>query len=164
MARKVFRVVPNGTHWQVKHNGGVLTNHYTKQAAVAKGVHTRSPTNQASLWYTNLMVRLSTSTLTATTRSPQQANTHGEKRDSNFSAAKKSTVQSVDFHINSWLGRRDLNLTLYHTDMLLLSKRKALGPGLHPWSVLLPNGSTDGTRFGSRGISVVRQPSYRAPA
>lgn len=27
-----------------------------------------------------------------------------EKRDSNFFEAKKSTVQSVDFLINSWLG------------------------------------------------------------
>lgn len=37
MSRKVFHVVPNGTNWQVKHNGGVLTSHYTKEAAVEKG-------------------------------------------------------------------------------------------------------------------------------
>ncbi|MGY4893199.1 MAG: DUF2188 domain-containing protein [Candidatus Saccharimonadota bacterium] len=36
-ARKVFRVVPNGTNWQVKYEGKVLTNHYTKDAAIDKG-------------------------------------------------------------------------------------------------------------------------------
>lgn len=37
MARQVFRVVPYGSNWQVKHNGNVLTNHYTKDAAIDKG-------------------------------------------------------------------------------------------------------------------------------
>lgn len=37
MARKVYRVLPNGTQWQVKHDGRVLSNHYTKQVAVDEG-------------------------------------------------------------------------------------------------------------------------------
>jgi hypothetical protein len=37
LARRVYRVVPNGTQWQVKHEGRVLSNHYTKQAAVDEG-------------------------------------------------------------------------------------------------------------------------------
>lgn len=37
MARKVFHVVPNGTAWQVKHNGKVLTRHSLKSDAIAKG-------------------------------------------------------------------------------------------------------------------------------
>lgn len=37
MARKVYRVVPNGTNWQVKHNGEVLSNHTLKTSAIAEG-------------------------------------------------------------------------------------------------------------------------------
>jgi len=37
MARKVFRVVPSGTNWQVKHNGQVLSNHYLKAPAIEHG-------------------------------------------------------------------------------------------------------------------------------
>lgn len=37
MARKVYHVVPNGTNWQVKHNGQVLSNHYLKVYAVSAG-------------------------------------------------------------------------------------------------------------------------------
>lgn len=37
MSRKIFRVVPHGTNWQVKHNGEVLTNHTNKDDAIAKG-------------------------------------------------------------------------------------------------------------------------------
>lgn len=36
--RKKYEVVPNGTKWQVKHNGAVLSTHDTKQAAVDAGV------------------------------------------------------------------------------------------------------------------------------
>lgn len=37
MARKVYHVVPNGTNWQVKHNGSVLSSHYLKSAAIDEG-------------------------------------------------------------------------------------------------------------------------------
>ncbi len=37
MARKVFHVVPNGTSWQVKHNGKVLSNHTLKSNAIESG-------------------------------------------------------------------------------------------------------------------------------
>lgn len=37
MARKVYRVVPNGTNWQVKHDGKVLSNHLMKSMAIAEG-------------------------------------------------------------------------------------------------------------------------------
>lgn len=37
MSRKIYRVVPSGTRWQVKHNGLVLSNHVTKPPAVAEG-------------------------------------------------------------------------------------------------------------------------------
>ena len=37
MARKVYRVVPNGTNWQVKHNGQVLSNHTLKANAIDAG-------------------------------------------------------------------------------------------------------------------------------
>lgn len=37
MARMVFHVVPNGSNWQVKHAGKVLTNHFLKSAAIEKG-------------------------------------------------------------------------------------------------------------------------------
>lgn len=37
MARKVFRVVPNGTNWQVKYNGDVLSNHSLKANAIEAG-------------------------------------------------------------------------------------------------------------------------------
>lgn len=37
MARKVFHVVPNGTNWQVKHNGQVLSNHTYKTNAISSG-------------------------------------------------------------------------------------------------------------------------------
>ncbi|MBL8121997.1 DUF2188 domain-containing protein [Candidatus Saccharibacteria bacterium] len=37
MARKVYHVVPNGTNWQVKHNGQVLSNHILKSAAIEAG-------------------------------------------------------------------------------------------------------------------------------
>jgi len=37
MARKIYHVVPNGTNWQVKHNGQVLSNHYLKTEAVSAG-------------------------------------------------------------------------------------------------------------------------------
>jgi hypothetical protein len=36
-ARKRYSVVPNGTQWQVKHNGQVLSAHYTKQPAIDAG-------------------------------------------------------------------------------------------------------------------------------
>ncbi len=35
--RKVYRVVPNGSRWQVKHDGVVLSNHDTKQPAIDSG-------------------------------------------------------------------------------------------------------------------------------
>jgi hypothetical protein len=35
--RKVYHVVPAGTLWQVKHNGEVLSSHYTKQTAIDAG-------------------------------------------------------------------------------------------------------------------------------
>ena len=37
MARKTFHVVPNGTTWQLKHNGQVLGNYSFKANAVAEG-------------------------------------------------------------------------------------------------------------------------------
>jgi hypothetical protein len=37
VARKVYRVVPASDMWQVKHNGGILSSHYTKQAAIDSG-------------------------------------------------------------------------------------------------------------------------------
>lgn len=37
MARKVYHVVPNGTNWQVKHNGYALSNHTLKSAAIESG-------------------------------------------------------------------------------------------------------------------------------
>lgn len=37
MARKVYRVVPSGTNWQVKHDGKVLSNHTYKDNAVSSG-------------------------------------------------------------------------------------------------------------------------------
>lgn len=37
MPRKIYRVLPNGTQWQVKHEGRVLSNHYTKPPAVEAG-------------------------------------------------------------------------------------------------------------------------------
>lgn len=37
MARKVYRVVPNGTNWQVKHDGNVLSNHSLKSNAISEG-------------------------------------------------------------------------------------------------------------------------------
>lgn len=38
MARMVFHVVPNGTNWEVKHSGNVLSKHLFKQPAIDKGV------------------------------------------------------------------------------------------------------------------------------
>ncbi|WP_305787840.1 DUF2188 domain-containing protein [Symbioplanes lichenis] len=35
--RKRYNVVPNGNLWQVTHDGYVLSNHYTKQAAIDSG-------------------------------------------------------------------------------------------------------------------------------
>jgi hypothetical protein len=37
MSRKVFRVVPHGTNWEVKYNGKVLTSHYNKEPAIESG-------------------------------------------------------------------------------------------------------------------------------
>lgn len=37
MARKVYRVVPAGSDWQVTHNGRVLSTHHTKPPAVSAG-------------------------------------------------------------------------------------------------------------------------------
>jgi len=37
MARKFFHVVPNGTNWQLKHDGQVLGNYSLKANAVAEG-------------------------------------------------------------------------------------------------------------------------------
>jgi hypothetical protein len=37
MARKVYRVVPLGTNWQVKHDGKVLSNHALKSLAIDAG-------------------------------------------------------------------------------------------------------------------------------
>lgn len=37
MARKVYRVVPNGDQWSVTHAGSSLSNHYTKPPAVSAG-------------------------------------------------------------------------------------------------------------------------------
>lgn len=37
MSRKVYHVVPNGSNWQVKSNGMVLSNHYNKEAAIVSG-------------------------------------------------------------------------------------------------------------------------------
>jgi hypothetical protein len=37
MARKVYRVVPNGSQWRVTHDGGILSNHVTKEGAVSAG-------------------------------------------------------------------------------------------------------------------------------
>jgi hypothetical protein len=36
-ARRIYRVVPDGALWRVKHNGVVLSTHYTKAAAVSEG-------------------------------------------------------------------------------------------------------------------------------
>jgi hypothetical protein len=36
-ARNVYHVVPHGTYWQVKHNGQVISTHFTKQVAVESG-------------------------------------------------------------------------------------------------------------------------------
>ncbi len=47
MARKVFRVVPNGSQWSVTHEGRTLSNHLTKQVAVSSG-QTVSKANQPS--------------------------------------------------------------------------------------------------------------------
>lgn len=35
--RKKYWVVPNGTNWQVKHEGRVLSSHYRKDEAVQAG-------------------------------------------------------------------------------------------------------------------------------
>ncbi len=35
--RKIYRVVPYGSQWQVKHDGRVLSTHATKDAAVRAG-------------------------------------------------------------------------------------------------------------------------------
>lgn len=37
MARKTFHVVPNGTDWQLKHDGQVLGHYSLKANAVAEG-------------------------------------------------------------------------------------------------------------------------------
>ena len=37
MARKVYWVVPSGSLWEVKHEGQVLSRHYTKDAAIDAG-------------------------------------------------------------------------------------------------------------------------------
>jgi hypothetical protein len=37
MARKVYHVVPASGAWQVKHQGAILSNHATKDAAVEAG-------------------------------------------------------------------------------------------------------------------------------
>lgn len=37
MARKNFHVVPNGTNWQLKHDGEVLGNYLLKANAIADG-------------------------------------------------------------------------------------------------------------------------------
>jgi hypothetical protein len=36
-ARKVYHVVPDGDMWRVKHDGTVVSSHYTKAAAVDAG-------------------------------------------------------------------------------------------------------------------------------
>lgn len=36
-ARKVYRVLPDGGDWVVKHDGVVLSRHYTKQPAIDAG-------------------------------------------------------------------------------------------------------------------------------
>jgi hypothetical protein len=38
MARKQYFVVPDGTNWQVKHEGQVLSNHVLKTQAIDAGV------------------------------------------------------------------------------------------------------------------------------
>jgi hypothetical protein len=35
--RKIFRVVPNMSQWQVKHDGTVLSNHLNKDLAIEAG-------------------------------------------------------------------------------------------------------------------------------
>jgi hypothetical protein len=35
--RKIYRVVPIGSQWQVKHDGAVLSTHGLKQAAIDSG-------------------------------------------------------------------------------------------------------------------------------
>ncbi len=47
MARAVYRVVPNGTQWQVKKDGVVLSTHNTKAAAIEAG-RTFAKSNQPS--------------------------------------------------------------------------------------------------------------------
>jgi hypothetical protein len=47
MARKVYRVVPAGSQWELKHNGVVLSRHVTKPPAVTAGQAT-AKTNQPS--------------------------------------------------------------------------------------------------------------------
>jgi len=37
MPRKVYRVVPNGSAWQVKHDGKVLSDHSLKSDAIDSG-------------------------------------------------------------------------------------------------------------------------------
>jgi hypothetical protein len=37
MSRKIYWVVPDGSMWSVKHEGVVLSSHYTKAAAVEAG-------------------------------------------------------------------------------------------------------------------------------
>ena len=36
-ARKVFRVVPDGNYWRVRHGGTTLATSYTKDDAITKG-------------------------------------------------------------------------------------------------------------------------------
>ena len=47
MARKVYRVTPNGTRWVLKHEGVVLYSHDNKDPVVSQG-QTTAKANQPS--------------------------------------------------------------------------------------------------------------------
>ena len=47
MARAIYRVTPNGTRWELKHNGVVLYAHDNKDPVVSRG-QTTAKANQPS--------------------------------------------------------------------------------------------------------------------
>jgi hypothetical protein len=49
MARKVYRVVPAGERWELKHEGDVLAANDTKQPLVEQGQATAKPNQPSQL-------------------------------------------------------------------------------------------------------------------
>lgn len=70
MARKVYRVTPSGSRWELKHSGGVLYSHDNKAPVVSQGQATAKGTSRASSSCIRPTARSSSSTPTATTRIP----------------------------------------------------------------------------------------------